>query len=134
MRNSVSILMVSAALLSTGAYAVESPRDGSFQSSNRLLEQGGEAIFTHVCAACHMPDAKGAIGAGRYPALAENRKLATASYPVFMVTNGRAGMPAFSRYLDDDQIANVVNYVRTHFGNTYSDMVTPADVKLVRSK
>ena len=134
MKIGVSILMVSAALLSASAYAVEAPQDGSFQSSNRLLEREGEAIFTHVCAACHMPDAKGAIGAGRYPALAQNQKLRAASYPVFMVTNGRAGMPAFSRYLDDDQIANVINYVRTHFGNTYTDMVTPADVKLARSK
>src|ERR1041384_4335682 len=134
MRNYISIPMIAAVFMSMGALAVEAPRDGSFQSDNRLMERDGEAIFTHVCAACHMPDAKGAVGAGRYPALAQNQKLRAASYPVFMVTNGRAGMPAFSRYLDDDQIANVVNYVRTHFGNTYTDMVTAADVKLARSK
>jgi mono/diheme cytochrome c family protein len=34
--------------------------------------------------------------------------------------------------MDDDQIAAVVNYVRTHFGNDYKDAVTPADVKAVR--
>src|ERR1700761_8150244 len=103
-------------LFAGNVLAVEAP-DGSFQSGDRLFEQDGEAIFTHVCAGCHMPDAKGAVGAGHYPALAQNPKLRTASYPVFMVTNGRAGMPAFSRYLDDEQIANVINYVRTHFGN-----------------
>jgi mono/diheme cytochrome c family protein len=32
----------------------------------------------------------------------------------------------------DQQIADVVNYVRTHFGNNYKDKVTPADVKSAR--
>jgi mono/diheme cytochrome c family protein len=34
--------------------------------------------------------------------------------------------------LDDQQIADVVNYVRTHFGNKYRDKVKPADVKALR--
>ena len=113
------------------ALAVEAP-DGSFQNYNRLMEKDGESIFAHVCAGCHMPNAQGAVGAARYPALAGNPKLATAAYPVFMVVNGRAGMPSFAPYLDDNQIAGVVNYVRTHFGNDYKDTVSPADVKAVR--
>lgn len=121
-----------AALLAAGPARAAEPADGSFQSVTRFMERNGEAVFVHVCAGCHMPDAKGAIGAARYPALAQNAKLAVASYAVFMVTNGRAGMPAFARLLDDDQIAGVVNYVRTHFGNDYKDAVTPADVNAVR--
>ena len=39
--------------------------------------QGGKAIYSHVCQGCHMVDAKGAVGAGRYPALARNAKLET---------------------------------------------------------
>ena len=35
-------------------------------------QQGGEAIYKGVCQGCHMPDAKGAVGAGMYPALAKN--------------------------------------------------------------
>jgi mono/diheme cytochrome c family protein len=106
--------------------------DGSFQSAARFMEKDGEAVFAHVCAGCHMPDAKGAVGAARYPALARDSKLSVAAYAVFMVTNGRAGMPPFARLLDDDQIAGVVNYVRSHFGNDYKDAVTPADVKAAR--
>jgi mono/diheme cytochrome c family protein len=34
--------------------------------------------------------------------------------------------------LSDDQVAAVVNYVRTHFGNIYDDAVTAQDVKAVR--
>jgi mono/diheme cytochrome c family protein len=121
-----------AGLLAAGAARAADNTDGSFQSAARFMEKDGEAVFVHVCAGCHMPDAKGAVGAARYPALAQDAKLSAASYAVFMVTNGRAGMPPFARLLDDEQIAGVVNYVRTHFGNDYRDAVTPADVKAIR--
>ncbi len=32
-------------------------------------------------------------------------------------------------YLDDARIAAVVNYVRTHFGNRYTDTVSVEDVR-----
>jgi mono/diheme cytochrome c family protein len=41
-------------------------------------------------------------------------------------------MPPLGEMMNDDQIAAVVNYVRTHFGNNYQDAVTAADVKAVR--
>lgn len=121
-----------AGLMAAGAARATDTSDGSFQSAARFMEKDGEAVFAHVCAGCHMPDAKGAVGAARYPALARDSKLSVAAYAVFMVTNGRAGMPPFARLLDDDQIAGVVNYVRSHFGNDYKDAVTPADVKAAR--
>jgi enamine deaminase RidA (YjgF/YER057c/UK114 family) len=44
-------------------------------------------------------------------------------------------MPAFGDVLDDMQIANVVNYIRTHFGNSYTDEpATPDAVALARPK
>jgi len=94
--------------------------------------QGGEAIYKGVCQGCHMPDAKGAVGAGAYPALAKNANLETAAYPVSIVLKGQKAMPFFGMQLDDQQIADVVNYVRTHFGNKYKDRVKAADVKLLR--
>jgi cytochrome c553 len=94
--------------------------------------QGGEAIYKGVCAGCHMPDAKGAVGAGAYPALAKNENLETAAYPVGIVLKGQKAMPFFALQLNDQQIADVVNYVRTHFGNKYKDKVKPEDVKALR--
>ena len=94
--------------------------------------QGGEAIYQGVCQGCHMPDAKGAVGAGAYPALAKNQNLETAAYPVSIVLKGQKAMPSFGTLFDDQQIADVVNYVRSHFGNKYRDKVKPADVKLQR--
>lgn len=97
-----------------------------------FTEQGGEAIFKNVCQGCHMPQAQGAVGAGMYPALAKNPKLEVAGYPVSVVVNGQKAMPALGGMFSDQQVADVVNYVRTHFGNNYKDKVTPADVKAVR--
>ena len=97
-----------------------------------FTEQGGEAIFKNVCQGCHMPQAQGAVGAGMYPALAKTPKLEVSGYPVSVVVNGQKAMPAFGGMFSDQQVADVVNYVRTHFGNNYKDKVTPADVKSAR--
>jgi mono/diheme cytochrome c family protein len=67
-----------------------------------------------------------------YPALAGNAKLASAAYPVLTVLNGRHGMPPLGVYLSDAQVAEVVNFVRTHFDNHYTDAVTPGDVAKLR--
>jgi mono/diheme cytochrome c family protein len=41
-------------------------------------------------------------------------------------------MPPFGAMMSDDQVAAVVNYLRTHFDNSYQDTVTAEDVKIVR--
>jgi len=97
-----------------------------------LARLTGEQIYTHICQGCHMPDGRGATGAGRYPALAHDANLASASFPAAMVINGRGNMPAFGPLLTDAQVAGVVNYLRTHFGNAYIDPLSPEDVKVLR--
>ena len=98
----------------------------------RFSEQSGEQLFANVCQGCHMPDAGGASGAGAYPSLAANKNLEAGGYPVYVVVNGQRAMPPFGAMMNDDQIAAVVNYLRTHFGNGYTDAVTAEDVKAVR--
>jgi mono/diheme cytochrome c family protein len=95
-------------------------------------EQGGEALFAHVCAACHQPDAKGATGAGSYPALADNKDLASPEYLETLLFNGQRAMPPLGWMMSDQQVADVINYVREHFGNNYGDEVSAADVKTAR--
>ena len=121
-----TILSLSVLLLLTGAASAQEITAGAFP------QQTGEAIFKGICQGCHMPDAKGAVGAGKYPALASDANLATAGYPVAVVLHGQKAMPRFGIYFTDVQIANVVNYIRTNFGNHYTDKVTPADVKTQR--
>ena len=95
-------------------------------------EQTGEALYANVCAACHMPDGQGAVGAGKYPALAKNENLEAGGYPVTIVVQGYKAMPPFGQMMSDEQVAAVVNYVRTNFGNSYQDAVTPAEVADIR--
>jgi mono/diheme cytochrome c family protein len=92
----------------------------------------GEQLFVSVCQGCHMPDGNGATGAGNYPALTEDKNLESSGYPVYVVVRGQRAMPPIGSMMSDDQVAAVVNYVRTHFGNQYRDAVTAEDVKRVR--
>ncbi|UPG89158.1 cytochrome c [Luteibacter aegosomaticola] len=114
------------------APVVAQNNDTAFLKAKDAAHVTGEQLFTHICQGCHMPDAKGAVGAGHYPALAANAKLASAAYPAVMVMNGRGGMPSFAMLLNDQQVADVVNYVRTHFGNHYTDALTADQVKAFR--
>ena len=98
----------------------------------RFIETSGEDLYANVCRGCHMADARGATGAGTYPSLAGNGNLESSGYPVAMVVNGHGGMPGFGAMMSDDQIAAVVNYLRSHFGNDYKDAVTAEDVRGVR--
>jgi mono/diheme cytochrome c family protein len=38
-----------------------------------------------------------------------------------VVVNGKRAMPPLGDMMNDDQVAAVVNYVRTHFSNNYRD-------------
>ncbi|HLN10531.1 MAG TPA: cytochrome c [Xanthobacteraceae bacterium] len=132
MTSRVRLIAPTAILLAVGEPAVSQSPDGSFANPFRFMQRDGEVIYRSVCQGCHMPDGQGAIGAGAYPALANNPRLAAAGYPVLHIVNGRKAMPPFARLFDDEQVAAVVNYVRTHFGNDYKDAVTAADVRATR--
>jgi mono/diheme cytochrome c family protein len=103
-----------------------------FSPAFRFTEQSGEELFANVCQGCHMPGARGAVGAGIYPSLAGNKNLEAAGYPVYVIVRGQRAMPPFGAMMSDDQVAAVVNYLRTHFGNDYNDAVSAEDVKPVR--
>jgi mono/diheme cytochrome c family protein len=98
----------------------------------RFVQMSGEELFAGVCQGCHMSDARGAAGAATYPSLAGNDKLAASGYPVSVVVNGQRGMPPVGAMMSDDQVAAVVNFLRSHFGNLYKDAVTAEDVRTVR--
>ncbi len=95
----------------------------------------GEQIYRNICQGCHMPAGEGAKGAGSYPALAHNARLASWQYVAITVLNGRNAMPSFGRagsslapQLSDADVADVINYLRTHFGNRYPRRVSSAQV------
>jgi mono/diheme cytochrome c family protein len=95
-------------------------------------EQGGAELFRNVCAACHQADAKGAVGAGAYPPLADDKNLASTDFMLAVLLRGLKSMPPVGVMMSDAQVADVVNYVRTHFGNAYPGAVSAADVAAAR--
>ena len=113
---------------------------GTFEPSelDRIIAEpdiaatGGEAIYQSVCAGCHMPDGEGAVGAGAYPALSGNPNLEFPDYPVFVVVNGQRAMPGFAELLDNEQVAEVVNFIQSNLGNDYEPTAEPALVEQVR--
>jgi mono/diheme cytochrome c family protein len=93
-----------------------------------LLVSLGKPIYDKQCASCH-----GTEGAGKpphYPPLAGNQSIQMSSSvnAIRMVLNGGFppgtkgnptpyGMPPFAHVLSDDEIAAVVTYIRTSWGN-----------------
>jgi mono/diheme cytochrome c family protein len=133
MRTSLSVTLLIGAAVFVGAAAPARASEKPFISPGRGFgEQGGAELYANVCAACHQPDAKGAVGAGAYPALAGNKKLDSSDYVLSVLLNGQRGMPPVGQMMSDAQVADVVNFVRTHFGNLASDEVSAADVKAAR--
>jgi mono/diheme cytochrome c family protein len=98
----------------------------------RFIQSDGAALYRATCQGCHMPEGEGAKGAGMYPALAGNPQLATSAYVADVVLQGRNGMPGFGDRMSDGQVAAVVNYVRTNFGNHLTDPLSGADVAKMR--
>lgn len=127
------------ALWVVGIAASASADDSAFTSGTTLSSIGGPEIYAHICQGCHMPGGVGAVGAGHYPKLAGDPALVSWQYVALTVLNGKDGMPPFglpadqvmetrAAHLSDAQIADVVNYVRSSFGNHYKDKAKPAQV------
>ena len=129
-RMTIKTAAVAGLMLAASAGAALAQAPGPFP------EQSGKDIYAVICQACHMPDGKGsgAISSAPigYPALANNLKLAAPAYPALVVVRGLRAMPGFGNTLSDQQVANVVNYIRTEFGNKYTNAITPEQVKALR--
>ncbi|MFM0613862.1 cytochrome c [Paraburkholderia nemoris] len=118
--------------VSAQVVAQDAPSTFTISPGYRFTEKSGEALYNATCAGCHMPDGEGAQGAGHYPALADNPAVEAAPYVIVNVLHGRKGMPSFGDEMNDDQVAAVVNYTRTHFGNRFAGDVTPSQVRSLR--
>src|SRR3954447_18015816 len=95
------------------------------------LKAEGVKVYTANCAACHQANGKGLPGT--FPPL-EGSKLASGPKAdhIKIVMEGKAGtaMSAF-KHLSDVQIASVVTYERSSWGNT-GDVVQPSEMNQFR--
>jgi mono/diheme cytochrome c family protein len=134
----VALRAIAFAFAAAGASPVpadEAPAKGAAMSRGwEFSEQGGAELFADVCAACHQPDAKGAVGAAAYPPLAADKKLVSTDFMLTVLLRGLKGMPPVGGMMSDAQVADVINYVRAHFGNAYPGAVSAADVSAARRR
>src|SRR5271163_37924 len=110
-----AIALVVSATVNAPALADDAPANSAAMSHGwEFSEQGGADLFQNVCAGCHQPDAKGAAGAGAYPPLAEDKNLVSTDFMLTVLLRGLRDMPPIGEMMSDVQVADVVNYVRTH--------------------
>lgn len=96
--------------------------------------EAGRLVYEDNCASCHQSNGKGT--ASTVPALAGNDSVtATEPYNVIMAIlegfkpQGTWGaMASFANTLNDDQISDVTNYLRTAWGNNAPANATPWSV------
>jgi len=112
--------------------AADISADHTFSAGFKFAEQSGESLYKSVCQACHMPNGQGATGAASYPSLAADPALGDHGYPAYVVVFGKRAMPPFGDMMSNDQVAAVVNYLRSHFDNSYPDNVTAEEVEAIR--
>jgi mono/diheme cytochrome c family protein len=98
----------------------------------------GAALYLDHCSGCHQANGRGISGV--FPQLAGNGVvLASDPANIFKVVLGGipalgkyTAMPSFASQLDDQQIADIANYVRTSWGNTAAPDATASMVAKLR--
>lgn len=140
-------VMVFASLIALAMPAFAADADeatkAATEDAGMLGTTSGTQTYAQICQGCHMSQGRGAVGAGSYPAFAGNPAVASSRYMAVTILNGRRNMPAFAKpsdwqfwfpptWLTDRQVADVINYIRTSFGNDYQDPITATDVKSLR--
>ena len=126
--------------VSTEQLATQINKNLPAQSSEKI--HPGKAVFTQYCMACHQADGTGVPG--MHPPLTPGSWVdKDPKELIAIMMKGLSGkievngesyknfMPSHAQ-LTDDEISNVLSYIRTSFGNTL-EPVTPDMVKAVRS-
>jgi len=118
---------------------------GNFQSQPGLQKSivSGKIVFKKYCISCHQADG-GGVPNMNPPLIQTSFVLGSKDTLINIVLNGLKNvdiddetynnpMPALRTVLKDQQIADVLTYVRNSFGNKAS-AISAAEVKEVRSK
>ena len=114
----------------------------SVQPSLKSSIERGKQVYNTYCLSCHQADGKG-VQRLNPPLLNTEYVSGDKKRLIGIILNGLDGeievdgetynnVMASHDFLKDEQIADVLTYVRNSFGNKYS-LVTPAEVKTVRA-
>jgi mono/diheme cytochrome c family protein len=140
--NSTSQL-TDADLAAMGEYLKSLPPESPLRAARAVPQQSqvrGASLYMDHCSACHQ--AKGRGMTGIFPPLAGNGAVIArdpgnvlqAILKGIPMRNGYVAMPSFASQLDDQQVADLANYVRTSWGNTAVASATAADAAKLRAQ
>jgi nitrite reductase (NO-forming) len=136
----VSTFIFAAVLLLQACGNNEQPAGGSKTATLEKAADPGETVYNRTCVACHQADGGGLSGS--FPPLAKSDYLADRSKTILQVIKGSSGdivvngmkynstMPP--QALSDEEVAQVLTYVYSHFGNQ-GKPVTADEVKAARA-
>jgi mono/diheme cytochrome c family protein len=88
----------------------------------------GQELYMEACAACHQAGGEGVVGA--YPPM-DNNPFVTAVDPnpvIHVIITGRGGMPGFYDFMNVDELAAVVSYIRNGWTNS-APVITEDDIE-----
>lgn len=121
-------------------YLGPNPPPPQAENAEAAEPRSGEALYATFCASCHGTEGRGQ--ANLFPPLRENPALQDPQYPVLVLLYGLEGpiavggqtyqgiMPSFG-HLSDEEIAALVNYLRTAFAGAKEE-VSPEAVAALR--
>ncbi len=125
------------------AHELEMGSAGAASTASARPAPNGADIFSAICITCHQAGGTGIEG--KYPPLAGSEWIAKdAGIPVRIVLNGLEGpiqvkgkqfvnqMPSIGAQLEDDEIAAVLSFVRSSWGNSSGKVPTELVTKLRR--
>jgi len=75
----------------------------------------GKLVYESKCASCHKADGSGDASLN-YPNLAEHASHESDAEIVTVVLDGEEAMPAFRASLDDQEVADLLAYIRAEWG------------------
>jgi mono/diheme cytochrome c family protein len=115
------------------------PKEVDLDVPNEFARVGnGERLFVTNCSGCHLRSGEGKPGAA--PTLDDNESITTPepNNPIMTMLNGLppdeawGGMPSYLNILNNNEIAQITNYVRTAWSNQAPINATPELVEDLR--
>src|SRR5687768_754264 len=136
--------MISCSLLLVALYllAQTKPKATTQGGVDKASLERGKTIYTTYCLACHQADGSGVPGLNpplikTKWVLGDKKQLITIllkgmDEPIEVDGEEYSNVMASHAFLKDQEVADVLNYVRNSFGNKAAG-ITPAEVKTVRA-
>lgn len=135
-----SLFVLATVLMSQTKKPAAAPDQGGVP---KAIMDRGKQVYLEQCLACHQADAAGVQGMNP-PLIKTKQVLGDKTALVKIVLNGMTGdlevngdnyhnVMAPHPDLTDQQISDVLTYVRNSFGNK-AKAITPAEVKAIRAK